>query len=65
MKRNECKRGVRKLSLVLLACLSPLVMGASGSCQAFQDSFLTSLESATAAALSAAVTSLFDQARSD
>jgi len=64
VKRNELKRRVRGLGVVFLACLAPVLMGANG-CQAFRDSFITSLESATGAALDAALTSLFDQFRSN
>ncbi len=60
MKRNEFKRGVRGLSLAILVCLSPLVMGASSGCDAFRDSLVSSLESASGAALNAALSSFFD-----
>ena len=61
MKRNEFKRGVRGLSVAFLVSLVPLMMGAAGGCQAFQDSLVTSLETATGAALDALLTSFFDQ----
>ena len=61
MKRNEFKWSVRGLSVVFLVSLVPLIMGATGGCQAFQDSLVGSLESATGAAFDAFLTSVFDQ----
>jgi hypothetical protein len=65
VKRNGRTRVSRMLSLALLLGLSPLLMGASEGCQAFRDSFATSLETATAAAVNAALSNLFDQFQSD
>jgi hypothetical protein len=60
VKQKKIKCGVRGLSLTLLVFLSPLLMGASDGCQAFRDSMVGSLESATSAALNAAVSGFFD-----
>lgn len=65
MKRNEFKRGVRGLSVVLLACLAPLMMGATSGCQEFQNSIVASLETATGAALDAVLTDFFGQFQSN
>jgi hypothetical protein len=62
MKRTNMKPGVRGLSVIILMSLVPLLMG---GCTEFRDAFFTSLESATGAALDAALTDLFDQVRSD
>lgn len=65
MKRNELKSGVRRLSLAILVCLSPFMMGATSGCEAFRDSMVSSLETATNAALSVVVSNFFDGFQSD
>ena len=60
MKRNNTKHGVRGFNLIILLSLVPLL---AGGCTEFRDALVTSLESATGAAIDAALTNLFDQVR--
>lgn len=60
MKYDQRKNAFPRKSLAILIGLSPLMMGATSGCDAFRDSMVASLETATAAALNAVVASFFD-----
>lgn len=66
MKPTTQRCSLGKASLVMFLSMVPLLMGATSStsgCQAFTDAFFTALESATGAAVDAAITNLFDNVR--
>jgi len=65
VKRIEYKGSVRRLILILVVGLAPLMTGASGGCDAFRDSLVTSLEAATGAALNAVLSDFFDGLQSN
>lgn len=65
MKRPVNHHRLRKVTLGMFFCAVPLLMGATGGCQAFTDAFFTAIESATSAAIDAALTDLFDNIRGD